>query len=170
MTFFCWLPPRLKQWCWQQQESLLCHWPGHCLGHKNNFFSNKLKTLTSHQDHSLNLLSCQSLILAWTRRPEAVQDLWFSVSPFCNRYMCYLDKLGSTDSTKTAHGINLDGFFMMHNILSFKSTEDKEVTLLSRQTMKVWQRHESHVNCYMHLPGAYLVHCFQWCLHRWHAI
>lgn len=137
---FSWLAPRSKQWRRQQQESLLNYWPGHCLGHKNNFFKINWNPWQLIKITSWNL-SCQSLILVWTKRPKAVQGLWFSVSLSVAGTCANLDELGNTDSTMTAHRINFDVSFTLHNNLSFKSIEDKQITL-SWQTIKVWQKHD----------------------------
>lgn len=171
MNFFCWVGPRLKQYCWQQQEILLNHWPGHCLGHRNNFSkinwnSWQLIKITAWNFYLVNLWSWfEPKDLKLSRACDFLSA--FSVPGTCANP----DELGCTDSTKTVYGINFDVSFTLHNILSFKSIEDKQRTSLSWQTIKsltkTWHKATFTYIC---LPVAYLVHCFQWCLHRWHAI
>lgn len=142
LWIFCWLSPRPKQQCWQQQESMLNHWPGQCLGHKNNFLKInwnpwQLIKITAWNFYLVNLWSWfEPEDLKLSRPCDFLSVL--SVPGTCAK----LDELRNIGSTKTAHGINFDVSFTPHNILSFKWIEDKQITLLSLQTIKVWQRHD----------------------------
>lgn len=112
------------------------------LGHKNNFSKInwnpwQLIKITIWNFYLVNLWSWfEPKDLKLSRACDFLSA--FSVPDTCAN----LDELGNTDNTKTAHGINSDVSFTLHNILPFKSIEDKQITSLSWHIIEVWQKHD----------------------------